>query len=90
MPNLPFITIFHYNFVRIGPFAEHNGLTVRLLTALFMLRRAYPPMIIEPDDRKLYLGALAHADHTGDLSLLCKFFARSTVNTYQELITLLG
>lgn len=90
LPILPFVTIFHYNFVRIAPFSEHNGRVARLLVTLFMLRRAYPPMIIEPDDRKHYKDALAHADQTGDLVPLTKLFGRSIINTYQELIRLQG
>ena len=90
MPILPFVTIFHYNFVRIAPFPEYNGRVARLLVTLFMLRRAYPPMIIEPDDCKLYTDALAHADLTGDLVPLTKLFGRSIINTYEELIRLQG
>ncbi|KAJ1416350.1 fido domain-containing protein [Ochromonadaceae sp. CCMP2298] len=86
MPILPFVTILHYNFVRIHPFPDTNGRTVRLLTALFMLRRSYPPMIIEPVYRKDYINALAHADHTGDVSQLCSFFSRTITHTYKELL----
>lgn len=83
---LPFITLLHYNFVRIHPFDDTNGRTCRLLTALFMLRRNYPPMIIEPEDRKEYMNALTFADFQQDLNSLQQFFAKSIGKTYNELV----
>ena len=88
MPILAFITIFHYNFVRIHPFADTNGRTVRLLTALYMLRQGYPPVIIEPTQRQEYMAALTHADFEEDLAPLMKFLAKSISSTYNDLLQL--
>lgn len=60
LPTLPFITIMHYNFVRIHPFTDTNGRCCRLLTSLFMLRRNFPAMIIDPKNRNEYMSALAY------------------------------
>ena len=63
-----------------------NGRTVRLLTALYMLRKGYPPVIIEPTQRKEYMAALTHADFEEDLAPLMKFLAKSISSTYNDLL----
>lgn len=86
MPILPFITLLHYNFVRIHPFTDTNGRISRLLTALFMLRRNYPPLIIDPADREAYMSALTYADFKQDLTPLMEFFGKCVEKTYKQLV----
>lgn len=90
VPILPFISLMHYNFVRIHPFTDTNGRMSRLLTALFMLRRNFPPLIIDPTDRKMYMSALTYADFKQDLTPLFDFFGICVHKTYKDLIAVYG
>jgi Fic family protein len=87
MDIIPLITVFHYNFVRIHPFQDTNGRTVRLVTALYLLRRSFPSMIIEPSDRQQYMNALAWADFNRDLKPLALFFCECMKKTYKDMVT---
>jgi Fic family protein len=79
---IEFITVLHFSFIRIHPFEDSNGRTVRLLINLFLMRNGYPPVSIDPDDRKEYLLALTLADLEDDLLPLAKFLGRSMEKTY--------
>jgi Fic family protein len=83
---LPFITVVHYNFVRIHPFVDTNGRMSRLLTCMFLLRQSYFPLIIEADtgSRDAYRAALAAADFNGDLMPLMRIFYEALVNVYKH------
>jgi Fic family protein len=48
----------HRNLVNIHPFNDGNGRTARLLMNLMLIRGAYPPIAIRPEDRPAYLAAL--------------------------------
>lgn len=48
----------HFRLVAIHPFADGNGRTARLLMNLVLLRAGYPPVSIEPVQRKAYIDAL--------------------------------
>ncbi|HWV37442.1 MAG TPA: Fic family protein [Vulgatibacter sp.] len=50
----------HWSFMRVFPFAEHNGRVARLLQTLYLLRGGYPPVIIHATDRQRYHDALRH------------------------------
>lgn len=84
IPMLALISVFHYNFVRIHPFPDTNGRTVRLLMAYFLLRNNYQLIIIEPAERSDYLSALSAADRQSDLTALWDYFAHCLVRTYED------
>src|SRR5271169_3366615 len=48
----------HLRLVGIHPFNDGNGRTARLLMNLVLIRGAYPPVAVRPEDRPAYLGAL--------------------------------
>jgi Fic family protein len=51
----------HRRLVEIHPFNDGNGRTARLLMNLVLLRGAYPPVAVRPEDRPAYIGALQDA-----------------------------
>jgi Fic family protein len=51
-PNLDpilFAIEFHYRFIRIHPFDDGNGRTVRILMNFILMQYGYPPAIIRTD-----------------------------------------
>ncbi len=57
-----FLAESHWSFLRVHPFDDGNGRTVRLLTNYALLRKSLPPVVIKSDDRDRYISALQHAD----------------------------
>lgn len=51
----------HYRLVSIHPFTDGNGRTARLLLNLILLQNNYPPMIIHPESRRVYVTSLEKA-----------------------------
>jgi Fic family protein len=51
----------HRRLVDIHPFNDGNGRTARLLMNLLLIRGAYPPVAVRPQDRLRYLQALQEA-----------------------------
>ena len=51
----------HRQLVDIHPFNDGNGRTARLLMNLVLLRAAYPPIAVRPQDRPSYIAALQAA-----------------------------
>ena len=84
MPFLSFITLFHYNFVRIHPFADGNGRTARLLTGLLCLRQGFPPIIIKSINRDQYIAALTCAHKYLDFDPLLEVIAVSMAETMED------
>ena len=66
----------HHEFVRIHPFIDGNGRVARLLTNFFLMKKGYPPIIIQKEDRKNYYKSLNKAD-LGDISAFAIFIARA-------------
>jgi Fic family protein len=64
----------HYEFVRIHPFIDGNGRVARLLTNFYLIKKGYPPIIIQKEERKTYYRSLHRADQ-GDLSTFAMFIA---------------
>jgi Fic family protein len=81
---IDFITVFHYAFVRIHPFEDTNGRTARLLVNLYLKKKGYPPMWIDPSDRDDYIQALAFANFEDDLRPLAKFLGKAMVKCYGQ------
>lgn len=71
----------HFRLVSIHPFVDGNGRTARLLMTLLLLRGAWPPAVIRPEDRLAYLTSLERAQTAGDMGpyrdLMCRALDRS-------------
>ena len=72
----------HHEFVRIHPFIDGNGRVARLITNFYLMKKGYPPIIIQKEDRKNYYQSLNKAD-LGDLSDFAMFIARSVNESLQ-------
>jgi len=72
----------HHEFVRIHPFIDGNGRVARLLTNFYLMKKGYPPIVIQKEDRKKYYKTLNKADQ-GDLSDFATFIARSVNESIQ-------
>jgi Fic family protein len=48
----------HARFVAIHPFSDGNGRTARLLMNLTLMQAGYPPVVIGPEQRVVYIDAL--------------------------------
>jgi fido (protein-threonine AMPylation protein) len=55
---------FYYHFHLIHPFNEANGRVLRILASFLLVQRGYAPLLINPNDRGLYLDALCACDAT--------------------------
>jgi Fic family protein len=55
----------HYRLATIHPFIDGNGRTARLLMNMILLMNGYPPAIIRPRDRLVYLNSLEKAQLGG-------------------------
>jgi len=75
--------LFHYQFIRIHPFDDGNGRTVRLLMNYILMKHGYAPIVVESADKKNYLTALNKAD-TGDISAFVDYIA-SVSARWQEI-----
>lgn len=60
----------HACLAQIHPFTDGNGRTARALMTLILIRRGYPPCIIEDNDRRPYIDALEVSRESGDLTSL--------------------
>ena len=75
-------TFIHHEFVRIHPFIDGNGRVARLLTNFYLMKKGYPPIIIQKEDRKNYYVSLNKAD-LGNLSDFATFIARAVNESLQ-------
>jgi len=75
----------HYNLVAVHPFTDGNGRTARLLMNHHLLRRAYPHVVIEVQERAEYLLALEEAN-AGRCERFATFVLRSAERSIQRLI----
>ena len=72
----------HHELVRIHPFIDGNGRVARLLTNFYLMKKGYPPIVIQSEDREKYYRSLYKADK-GDLSDFASFIARSVNESLQ-------
>ncbi len=74
----------HYRFVSIHPFTDGNGRTARLLLNLILLQNNYPPAIIHPEDRRIYVTSLEKAQIGGDKEDYEKFMLEAVLKSSEE------
>ena len=48
----------HARLIEIQPFRDGNGRTGRLLMTAVLLQGGYPPVVLEPEERRRYVDAL--------------------------------
>lgn len=58
----------HFKLVSIHPFVDGNGRTARLLMNLLLMQEGYPPGVIRPVDRLVYIKAIEKGQTEGDLA----------------------
>lgn len=71
---------FHYRFIRIHPFDDGNGRTVRILMNFILMQYGYPPAIIKTEEKEWYYSALRQAD-TGDLLAFFEYITRDVIHS---------
>jgi Fic family protein len=79
----------HFRLVAIHPFADGNGRTARLLMNLLLLRGAYPPVAVRPEDRKTYLDTLEQASMRDDIKPFQTFMHKRLDATLGEYLSAL-
>ena len=76
---------FHYRFIRIHPFDDGNGRTVRILMNFILMHFGFPPVIIKTEDKASYLSALAQAD-AGILEPFVNYIAENLVHSLEIML----
>lgn len=76
---------FHYKFIRIHPFDDGNGRTVRILMNFILMQFGYPPVIIKSEDRVNYFGVLQQAD-AGQIEPFVDYIAKNLVSSLEIMI----
>jgi Fic family protein len=78
-------SIAHYNMVRIHPFDDGNGRGARILMNLILIKKGYPPTIIQNEHRRKYIEALSEGDK-GNLNQFVEFVASSCIDTQKMIL----
>ncbi len=71
---------FHYYFIRIHPFDDGNGRTVRILMNFILLKHGYPPVVIKTSDKAQYFSVLQQAD-AGDMEPFFDYIAKNLIES---------
>jgi len=79
---------FHYKFIRIHPFDDGNGRTVRILMNFILMKSGYPPVVISSDDKLAYLSALQKAD-MGDFKAFLDFIGDNVLRSLEKMLSIL-
>ena len=78
------IAFAHYAFVRIHPFEDGNGRTVRLLCDLIAKRFHLRPIIVWPPEREAYIQSLEAVNRFANLAHLELFLTECLMERYQD------
>jgi len=76
---------FHYKFIRIHPFDDGNGRTVRIIMNFILLKHGFPPVIIKTDDKNKYFSVLQQAD-AGDIEPFFGYVAKNLNESLEIMI----
>lgn len=76
---------FHYKFIRIHPFDDGNGRTVRILMNFILMHFGYPPVIIKTEDKLNYFYALRQADND-DFEFFADYIAKNLIRSIELMI----
>ncbi len=76
---------FHYRFIRIHPFDDGNGRTVRILMNFILMQFGYPPVIIKTEDKINYFGVLRQAD-SGLLQPFIDYISKNLVISLEIMV----
>lgn len=76
---------FHYDFIRIHPFDDGNGRTVRILMNFILMKFGFPPIIIKTEDKPNYLSVLEQAD-ARNIEPFIEYIATNLVSSLEIMI----
>ncbi|MPR34716.1 Fic family protein [Salmonirosea aquatica] len=76
---------FHYRFIRIHPFDDGNGRTVRILMNFILMKYGFPPVIIKTQDKSNYLSALRQAD-SGIIEPFITYITNNLIHSLELMI----
>ncbi|VVB86982.1 Fic/DOC family protein [uncultured archaeon] len=79
----------HHRFVEIHPFIDGNGRVARLLTNMYLITKAYPPIVLKKEDRRKYYRFLRAAD-AGNLSPFANFIAKAVDESLTMYLSISG
>ena len=77
-------TWLHNNLVQIHPFTDGNGRTARLLMNWVLLRKKFPPVVINVQNKEQYYYVIESADR-GDQKPFAVFLAKQLLEQYATL-----
>ncbi len=75
----------HYNMVRIHPFDDGNGRGARILMNLILMKKGFPPAIVENEQRRKYIESLTAADK-GSMDEFVEFIGLSLQKTQEMML----
>lgn len=80
------IAQFHSELLQIHPFSDGNGRIARLITTLLLLKKGYPPLIIETNERDIYFDCLIKSETDESYGSLVYFFAKKLAKSIESRI----
>ncbi|MFH1520835.1 MAG: Fic family protein [Candidatus Micrarchaeota archaeon] len=75
---------FHNRFVQIHPFTDGNGRTSRLVMNWILMKKKFPPVIINVQNKEEYYNVIETAD-TGNQKPFAAFLAKQLLEQYAKL-----
>ena len=76
---------FHYRFIRIHPFDDGNGRTVRILMNFILMQNGYPPVVVKTEDKENYFAALRQAD-AGNITPFIEYIGKNLEQSLELMI----